>query len=39
MILFGDKCLVFTLNWNIYSVKRGEPERMLESHIESPAKW
>ena len=35
-ILFRGKSLVFILHWNIYSVKRGEPERMLENHKESP---
>jgi len=31
--LFGGRCLIFILYWIIYSVKRGEPERMLRSHI------
>jgi hypothetical protein len=31
----GDLNLVFILHWNIYSVKREEPERMLGSHKES----
>ena len=31
--------LVFILHWNIYSVKQGEPERTVGSHIESLARW
>ena len=34
--LFGGRHLVFILHWIIYSVKKGEPERMLGSHIGLP---
>ena len=34
-IYLGDLSLVFILHLNIYSVKRGEPERILRSHKES----
>jgi hypothetical protein len=39
VVFIGGKCLVFILHWNIYLAKRGEPERKLGSHIESPARW
>jgi hypothetical protein len=35
-IYLGDLSLVFILHLNIYSVKRGEPKRMLRSHKEPP---
>jgi hypothetical protein len=34
-IYLGDLSLIFILHWNIYSVKRGEPERTLGNHKES----
>jgi len=34
-IYLGGLCLVFILQLNIYSAKRGEPERMLGNHKES----
>jgi hypothetical protein len=37
--LIGGRGLVFILHWIIYSVKRGEPERTLRSHIASPIMW
>jgi hypothetical protein len=35
-IYLGNLSLVFILHSNIYLAKRGEPERMLRSHKESP---
>jgi hypothetical protein len=37
--LFGGKHLVFILHWIIYSVKKGETEGTLGSHIGSPTRW
>jgi hypothetical protein len=37
-IYLGGLCLIFILQLNIYSVKGGEPERMLRNRIESSAK-
>jgi hypothetical protein len=37
--LIGGRRLVFILHWIIYSVKRGEPEGTLGSHIGLPIMW
>ena len=37
-IYLGGMCLIFILELNIYLVKRGEPKKKLENHIESSAR-